>query len=114
MHCFGWSTDGRRGFQWGAGLLGKFRPREDKRTFSDINTVISFKLNLTASRNIPFSPKQLSLFLQTVRTASGQFGPSVLWYGSGTGRQAERGGCEAAFRIGVRTLCTYGSWVDSP
>lgn len=78
------------------------------------NTVISFKLNLTASSNIPFSPKQLSFFLQTVRTASGQFGPSALWYGRGTGRQAERGGCEAALRIGVRALCTYGSWVDSP
>lgn len=66
------------------------------------------------SPNIPFFPKQLSLFLQTVRTASGQFGPSALWYGRGTGRQAERGGYEAALRFGVRPLCTYGSWVDSP
>ncbi len=48
MHCFGWCTDGRSGFQWGAGLLASFRPREDKRTISDINTGISFELNLTA------------------------------------------------------------------
>lgn len=61
--------------------------------------------------HIPFSPKQFPLFLQTERTASS---PSILWYCRRARRQAKRGGREAALRFGVRPLCTYRSWVDSP